>query len=59
MRIESAAAKIATEAAQSPQAVQQSIQVATLKRALEGQKQEASDLLKLLEPKGRVLDIYA
>lgn len=38
-------------------AVKQTLQVATLKKALEGQKQEAEQLLKALEPKGRVIDI--
>lgn len=37
--------------------VKQSVQVATLKKALDNQKQEAEQLLKALEPKGRVLDI--
>jgi len=59
MRIDSSAVALATEAVQAPQALRQSIQVANLKKALDSQKQEASDLLKLLEPKGRVIDIYA
>ncbi len=34
-------------------------QVALLKKALEGQTQAAQELLKMLEPKGRVIDIQA
>jgi hypothetical protein len=34
-------------------------QARVLKRALESQKDQASELLKLLEPKGRVVDIKA
>ncbi|HXH59772.1 MAG TPA: hypothetical protein VNI20_00280 [Fimbriimonadaceae bacterium] len=34
-------------------------QARVLKRALESQKDQASELLKLLEPKGQVVDIKA
>lgn len=57
MRIDGTSQGSVTEGVQAPEALRQSIQVANLKRALDGQKQEAADLLKLLEPKGRVIDI--
>jgi hypothetical protein len=57
MRVDSPVARILTEAAVAPEATKQSLQVATLKKALDSQKQEASEMLKLLEPKGRVIDI--
>jgi len=57
MRVDSSVARILTEAAAAPEALKQSLQVATLKKALDSQKQEASEMLKLLEPKGRVIDI--
>lgn len=34
-------------------------QARVLKRALDSQKDQASELLKLLEPKGKVVDIKA
>ena len=57
MRVDSSVARILAEAAGAPEALKQSLQVATLKKALDSQKQEASQILKLLEPKGRVIDI--
>ena len=57
MRVDSSVARILTETAAAPEALKQSLQVATLKKALDSQKQEASEMLKLLEPTGRVIDI--
>lgn len=34
-------------------------QVKVLKKALEGQKDSASELLKMLDPKGKIVDIKA
>ncbi|MBX3113115.1 MAG: hypothetical protein KF824_12190 [Fimbriimonadaceae bacterium] len=34
-------------------------QVKVLKKALEGQKDSASELLKMLDPKGKIVDIRA
>lgn len=47
-------------AAQRPnEAPSLSHQARVLKRALEAQKDQSSELLKMLEPKGRVVDIKA
>lgn len=60
MRIDgNAAVQTAVQAVTNAAPAQAPAQVAILKRALEAQKQEASELLKLLEPKGRVIDIRA
>lgn len=45
------------EAQQAPEATKVALQVATLKRVLDSQMQDAAELLKALEPKGRILDI--
>jgi hypothetical protein len=37
--------------------VQQEASVAMLKKALDAEKAQAAELLKALEPKGRVIDI--
>lgn len=34
-------------------------QAKVLKKALDGQKESAAELLKLLEPKGKIVDIQA
>ena len=61
MRIDGAtqAAQQATAAGKVQDAVKLNYQARVLKRALESQKDQSSELLKLLEPKGRVIDIKA
>lgn len=58
MRVDSSrAVQILTQAAGAGDATKEALQVATLKKALDSQKQEASEVLRALEPKGRLLDI--
>lgn len=58
MRVDSSnAVQVLTEAMAAPAATKEALQVATLKKALDSQKQEAAELLKLMEPKGRLIDI--
>ena len=57
MKVENSAARVLAEAVAAPNDLRQSIQVATLKKALDSQKQEAAEMRKLMEPKGRVIDI--
>jgi hypothetical protein len=42
---------------QKAEPVQQEASVAMLKKALDAEKAQAAELLKALEPKGRVIDI--
>ena len=61
MRIDGAS-QAAAQALQSTQNVSQAklnYQTKVLKKALDSQKDQASELLKLLEPKGQVIDIKA
>ncbi len=51
------AVQVLTEAAQAPERLRQGVQMATLKNALDSEKAAAAELLKQLEPKGRILDI--
>ncbi|MBX3110982.1 MAG: hypothetical protein KF857_03155 [Fimbriimonadaceae bacterium] len=55
------AAQAAYQTQRSPEGGQASgsYQVGMLKKALEGQTQAAQELLKMLEPKGQVVDIRA
>ncbi|MBS1723490.1 MAG: YjfB family protein [Armatimonadetes bacterium] len=58
MRVEpGTASRIVAETVQPSSQLKEAVQVALLKRALENQKQEASELTRQLEPKGRVIDI--
>lgn len=58
MRVDSVTTgQILTQAMAAPQATKDAIQVATLKKALDSQKEEAAELLKQMQPKGRLLDI--
>ena len=58
MRVDVAnAVQTLTAAMQAPEATKEAIQVAILKKALDSQKAEATEILKALEPKGRLLDI--
>jgi hypothetical protein len=50
---------IATANAKPSDATRLNYQARVLKRALDSQKDQASELLKMLEPKGRVVDIKA
>ena len=61
MRIDGAAqaAAQALAASQVKETAKLNYQARVLKRALESQKDQSSELLKLLEPKGRVIDIKA
>jgi hypothetical protein len=47
----------AAQAAQVGQADRLKMQVSVLKKALDGQKETSSELLKMLEPKGKIIDI--
>ena len=58
MRINSAAVQ-AQMPVQNAEAIRQQYQVRVLKKALESQKAAGEQLLDLIEPKGRVLDIKA
>lgn len=61
MRIDGAAqaAQQAMAANKPSETTRLNYQARVLKRALESQKDQSSELLKLLEPKGRVVDIKA
>jgi hypothetical protein len=61
MRIDGAAqAALQAMAVNKPSdATRLNYQARVLKRALESQKDQSSELLKMLEPKGRVVDIKA
>jgi hypothetical protein len=61
MRIDGAAqaAQQAMAANKPSDATRLNYQARVLKRALESQKDQSSELLKMLEPKGRVVDIKA
>ncbi len=61
MRIDGAAqaAIQAMAASKASDATRLNYQARVLKRALESQKDQSSELLKMLEPKGRVVDIKA
>ncbi|MBS1709273.1 MAG: YjfB family protein [Armatimonadetes bacterium] len=48
-----------TQQASEGEPVSGAYQVDVLKKALDGQSQAAQELLKMLEPKGRVVDIRA
>ncbi len=48
-----------TKAQPETESVSGEYQVGMLKKALDGQTQAAQELLKMLEPKGRVIDIRA
>ena len=50
---------VALTQAQNAPVDKQQYQTAVLKKALEGQQQAADRLLKMLEPKGQVVDIRA
>mgnify|MGYP006953974395 CR=1 FL=1 len=51
------AVQVMTEALQGPEKVKEGVQLATLKNALDSEKAAAAELLKQLEPKGRIIDI--
>lgn len=53
------AAQVALTQAQSAPVDKQQYQTAVLKKALEGQQAAADRLMKMLEPKGQVVDIRA
>jgi hypothetical protein len=57
MRVDGATSNLASQAAREADPTRQNLQVALLKKALDNQKAEAEQTLKLLEPKGRVIDI--
>jgi hypothetical protein len=61
MRIDGAAqaAQQAMAASKPSDAARLNYQARVLRRALESQKDQSTELLKLLEPKGRVVDIKA
>jgi hypothetical protein len=61
MRIDGAAQKVAQAIAaeKAQDATRLNYQARVLKRALDSQKDRSSELLKLLEPKGQVIDIKA
>jgi hypothetical protein len=59
MRVESANTNLAGQAARETSPLRQNLQVALLRKSLDAQKAEAEATLKLLEPKGRVIDIRA
>ncbi len=61
MRIDGStqAAARAMAASQTQDPAKLNYQARVLKRALDSQKDQASELLKLLEPKGQVVDIRA
>ena len=59
MRVDSPVSRTPVEPVERPVNVAGAIQIAVLKKALEGQKQEAAEVQKLLEPKGRLIDILA
>ena len=60
MRIDAAQAAVqAMAATQAQDTAKLNYQARVLKRALDSQKDQASELLKLLEPKGQVVDVRA
>jgi hypothetical protein len=60
MRIEGANQAVQAAAAQkAADPTKLNYQARVLKRALESQKDQASELLKLLDPKGRIVDVRA
>ncbi|MBX3118513.1 MAG: hypothetical protein KF784_05570 [Fimbriimonadaceae bacterium] len=51
------AANAALQALQSAEPAKAKLQMALLKKALESEKDQSTELLKLLEGKGRIVDI--
>lgn len=57
MRVDASVSKMQPDSLGAANPIKQSLQVATLKKALDSQKQEAEEVIKMLQPKGRVIDI--